>query len=90
MNHRHGETSRRVIDVATGILVGLRGCSEREAFGELVTAVQQTGIGLGSIARALVTITGPSDDSVPYQAEAFNVWADLLAARAVTVATHQL
>ena len=87
MSYRTVSTSRREIDLATGILVGLRGCSERDAFAELVTVVQQTGIGLGSIARALVTITGPSDDSVPFQAEAFNVWADLLAARALEMRT---
>jgi|EndMetStandDraft_8_1072994.scaffolds.fasta_scaffold07306_6 hypothetical protein len=83
MTYRTVDTSRRVIDLATGILVGLRGCSEQAAFAELVTVVQRTGIGLGSIARALVAIAGSSDESVPYTAEAFDVWADLLAARAV-------
>ncbi|MCI4675251.1 ANTAR domain-containing protein [Candidatus Mycolicibacterium alkanivorans] len=86
MSYRRVDTSRRVIDLATGILVGLRGCSERDAFAELVAAVQRTGIGVGSIARALVAIAGSSDDSVPYQAEAFDLWADLLAARAVGAA----
>ena len=84
MSYRTVDTSRRVIDLATGILVGLRGCSEREAFAELVAVVQHTGIGLSSIARALVAIAG-SGESVPYQAEAFDAWADLLAARAVLV-----
>jgi hypothetical protein len=88
MSYRTVDTSRRVIDLATGILVGLRGCSEREAFAELVAVVQHTGIGLGSIARALVAIAGSPGDSVPHQAEAFDAWADLLAARAVTVAAH--
>ncbi|BBY61884.1 hypothetical protein MHEL_01270 [Mycolicibacterium helvum] len=88
MSYRTVDTSRRVIDLATGILVGLRGCSERDAFAELVAVVQRTGIGLGSIARALVAIAGSSDDSVPYQAEAFDAWADLLAARAVAAAAH--
>jgi hypothetical protein len=82
MSYRTGETSRRVIDLATGILVGLRSCSEREAFAELVAVVHRTGIGLGGIARALVAIAGPPDDAVPHQAEAFDAWADLLAARA--------
>jgi len=88
MSYRTVSTSRREIDLATGILVGLRGCSEREAFAELVAVVQHTGIGLGSIARALVAIAGSSDESVSHQAEAFNAWADLLAARAVTVPAH--
>jgi hypothetical protein len=56
MSYRTVDTSRRVIDLATGIL--------------------------GSIARALVAIAGSSGDSVPYRAEAFDAWADLLAARA--------
>ncbi|WP_445165963.1 ANTAR domain-containing protein [Mycolicibacterium sp. Dal123E01] len=84
MSYRAVDTSRRVIDLATGILVGLRGCSEHAAFTELVTVVQRTGIGLGSIAQALVAIAGSSEKSVPYTAEAFDVWADLLAARAVS------
>jgi len=88
MSYRTVSTSRREIDLATGILVGLRGCSERDAFAELVAVVQHTGIGLGSIARALVAIAGSSDASVPHQAEAFDAWADLLAARAVTVPAH--
>jgi hypothetical protein len=82
MTHRPGETPRRVIDLATGILVGLRGCSERDAFAELVAVVHRTGVGIGSIARALVAIAGSPGDSVPFEAEAFDAWADLLAARA--------
>jgi AmiR/NasT family two-component response regulator len=38
MNHndRHADTfSRSVIDVAVGVLVALRRCSEREAFNEI-------------------------------------------------------
>lgn len=36
MSYRADEhASRRVIDVAIGILIGLRGCSQREAFEEL-------------------------------------------------------
>jgi hypothetical protein len=88
MSYRSVDTSRRVIDLATGILVGLRGCSEREAFAELVAVVQRTGIGIGSIARALVAIAGSPADSVPFEAEAFDAWADLLAARTVAVAAH--
>lgn len=88
MSYRRVDTSRRVIDLAIGVLVGLRGCSEREAFAELVAVVQHTGVGLVSIARALVAIAGPSSDSVPHQAAAFDAWADLLAARAVNAAAR--
>jgi AmiR/NasT family two-component response regulator len=50
------DTSRRVIDVAIGILVGLRGCSQREAFEELVRVVNRSGVGIGSIAGGLVAL----------------------------------
>ena len=36
-----------MIDVAIGILAGLRGCSEQEAFDDLVAAVHDTGIAPG-------------------------------------------
>ena len=59
MSYRAREdTSRQVIDVAIGILVGLRGCSERQAFDELVRVVHQTGIGIGSLAAGLVALAG--------------------------------
>ena len=86
MSYRAASTSRRDIALATGILVGLRGCSQRDAFAELVAVVQRTGFGLGGIARALVAIAGASDESVPHQPEAFDTWADLLAARSTAAA----
>ena len=70
------EPSRRVIDVATGILVALRGCSDREAFDELVRVVNQTGIGIGRLAAGLVAVA--SGASSAEHAEAFTVWGDLL------------
>lgn len=75
------DTSRRVIDVATGVLVALRGYSESEAFTELAAAVRQTGVGPGTLATALVALTGGRSGPVPHQAEALDVWGDLLAAR---------
>jgi hypothetical protein len=42
------DTSRKVIDLATGILVGLYCCSPREAFDELVSVMNHTGVGIGS------------------------------------------
>jgi hypothetical protein len=73
------EPSRKVIDVAVGILVGLRGCSERQAFDELATVVHQTGIGLSSTATALVALaTGESSHE---HAEAFTAWGELLGRR---------
>jgi hypothetical protein len=77
MSYRVGDdTSRRVIDVATGILVGLRGCSDQEAFDELVRTVHQTGVGIGRLAAELVALAGGSLSSE--HAEAFTVWGDLI------------
>ncbi|HEX3547702.1 MAG TPA: ANTAR domain-containing protein [Mycobacterium sp.] len=77
MSYRTGdESSRRVIDVAIGILVGLRGCSDNEAFDELVRVVHQTGIGIGSLATGLVALA--SGSSSADHAEAFTAWGELL------------
>jgi ANTAR domain len=77
MSYRAREdTSRQVIDVAIGILVGLRGCSERQAFDELVRVVHQTGIGIGSLAAGLVALA--SGSSSAGDAEAFTVWGEVI------------
>jgi hypothetical protein len=78
---RADETSRRIIDVAIGILIGLRGYSEREAFDEIVAAVFETGIGIGSISRALVGLANGSTESSADRAVAFEVWGEALAGR---------
>jgi hypothetical protein len=72
----NGEASRRTVDVAVGILIGLRGCTDREAFDELVGVVNRTGLGIFSVAASLVAIAAGSssaDDS-----EAFNAWGELI------------
>ena len=80
MNYRpEADTSRRVIDLATGILVGLRGCSQREAFEELVRVVNQTGVGIGSIATGLVALASGQASAV--HAEAFTAWGELFGRR---------
>jgi len=77
MSYRVGDdTSRRVIDVATGILVGLRGCSDHEAFDELVRVVHETGIGIGRLAAGLVALA--SGSATADHAEAFAVWGELV------------
>lgn len=76
---RDDDTSRTKIDVAVGILVGLRGCAPEEAFAELVKVVHRTGIGIGSIARALVDLAGGRSGTSANYAEAFNAWGELLA-----------
>ncbi len=37
--------ARRSIDMAIGVLVGLRRCTAREAFAEIANAVHENGIG---------------------------------------------
>jgi hypothetical protein len=77
MNQRHGiDISRWIVDVATGILVGLRGCSPQEAFNELVRVVNETGMGIGSVARGLVALAEGA--SSPQHLEAFNAWGELI------------
>ena len=77
MGYRTEEnTSRRVIDVAVGILVGLRGCSQREAFEELVRVVNHTGVGIGSLATGLIALAGGSSSAG--HTEAFAAWGELI------------
>lgn len=86
MDHRTDATSRRVIDIAIGILVGLRGCSERQAFDELVSVVRETGLGIGRVAGGLVALAAGSASAD--DAEVFTVWGELIrGARRVAVAT---
>jgi hypothetical protein len=71
-------SSRTVIDVAIGVLVGWRRCSPREAFEELAGAVRETGVGIGSIARALVDLACGTDPSAPHRAVALRLWGDAM------------
>ncbi len=65
--------------------MGLRGCSERDAFDDLVKAVHETGIGPATLASALAHLVGGKGGGVPHQSEAAEVWGHLLAARVATV-----
>jgi ANTAR domain len=71
-------SSRTVIDVAIGVLVGWRGCSPREAFEELAGAVRETGVGIGSIAGALIDLACGTDQSAPHHAVALRLWGDVM------------
>lgn len=83
MSYRpESDTSRRVIDVATGILVGLRGCTQREAFDELVRVVNQTGVGIGTTATGLVALA--SGQAPAAHAEA--AWGELFGRRELSTA----
>jgi len=75
-------SSRVVIDVAIGVLIGLRHCSERQAFNELATAVRETGVGLGSISRVLVARASGAAEAVdPRLDSVVGRWDELLADR---------
>jgi hypothetical protein len=76
-----GPSSRTVIDEAVGVLIGWRGCSEREAFDEIVRAVRDTGIGIGSLARALVELATGAEESAQYRAEVVRQWGDVMPTR---------
>lgn len=78
-------SSRTVIDVAIGVLVGWRGCSQREAFEELAGAVRETGVGIGSIARALVDLACGADQSAPHRDVALRLWGDVMPGRSALV-----
>lgn len=83
MRRQSDTTSRRLIDVAVGILIGLRGCSQDEAFAELVDAVQRTGVGIGALAEALVALAGGSENPPAHHDAALDVWGELLVSRAL-------
>ena len=56
--------SRREIDMAIGVLMGLRRCSARDALDALVNATRASGVGLGGVSRTLLTvITGDGETS---------------------------
>jgi hypothetical protein len=48
--------SRREIDMAIGVLIGIRRCTAHEALDVLVTATRVSGIGLGGVSRTLLSI----------------------------------
>lgn len=54
--HLDERPPRKQIDMAIGVLIGLRHCSERQAFADIAAAVHQTGIGLGVVSNALVAL----------------------------------
>ena len=71
------ELSRKELDWAIGALMGLRGCSEREAFQQIADAAHQTGISLGAHARALLALVRRSSEETP-SSEALSYWRPLI------------
>jgi hypothetical protein len=76
--------SRRDIDMAIGVLIGLRRCSERQAFSEIAAVVAQMGIGLGSICRALVELASGTTASIEHHSEVVGTWGDLIGVQSDT------
>ena len=63
-SHRSDEhSSRRHIDVAIGVLIGLRHYSEQQAFADIAAAAHETGIGLTGVSYALTTLAGAGSDA---------------------------
>jgi hypothetical protein len=54
----------------------MQGYSDREAFDKIVRVVNQTGIGIGSLAAGLVALAGGASSAG--HAEAFTPWGELL------------
>ncbi|HTI76338.1 MAG TPA: ANTAR domain-containing protein [Mycobacterium sp.] len=80
----YGDTwSRREIDMAIGVLVGLRHCSERQAFDEIAAAVNQTGMSLGRLCRALVELASGTGESVDDSSAVIAIWGDLVCGNVV-------
>lgn len=73
--------SRRDIDMAIGVLMGLRQCPERQAFNEIVAAVDATGVGLGSICRALIALASASTDNFDHRAQVEAIWGEFVGHR---------
>ena len=73
--------SRRELDMAIGVLIGLRQCSERQAFSEIVAAVGETGVGLGTICRGLVKLASGTKGPFDHSPEVIQVWGELIGGR---------
>ncbi|ETB09043.1 hisitidine kinase [Mycobacterium avium subsp. paratuberculosis 08-8281] len=68
--------SRREIDQAISVVMGLRRCSAEQALGVITGVVHANGIGLGGVSRALLgLVTG---DAAPAAGEAVVHWDALL------------
>ena len=75
----------RTLDLALGVLVGLRRCDAKDAFSELVDVSTRRGLSPFALGRALVTAAsrGPVADSDAATVVA-REWGDLLDANKVS------
>ena len=70
--------SRREIDMAIGVLMGIRRCSAREASEALAGVTRASGIGLGGVSRTLLDmVSGDVEPNTTDDATAH--WKALLA-----------
>lgn len=73
--------SHRIVDMAVGALMGLRGCAEHEALAELTQAGRETGLGPHGIGQALVESLADDGVESPDSIVARRRWHHLLTAR---------
>lgn len=73
---------RRSLDLAQGILIGLRRCTTEAAFDELVTVAHKHGASVSAVASALVTLTTRTVDETDSDRDALAIahlaWGDLV------------
>jgi len=73
---------RRSLDLAQGILIGLRRCTTEAAFDELVTVAHKHGLLVSAVASALVTLATKTADEPDSDRDALAVarlaWGDLV------------
>ncbi len=83
---RRAPEGRRVLDLAEGILIGLRRYSAEAAFGELVAVAHRHDITVSAAASALVELATGGNDPADFHrvvvAIAQHEWGSMLLARA--------
>ncbi|MGK2882873.1 MAG: ANTAR domain-containing protein [Mycobacterium sp.] len=70
--------ARTTIDLACGILIGLRGYTSDRAFRELVEVVHGSGVSLGKVAAALVALAAGAPGTDRQHTAAMNAWGALI------------
>ena len=63
-----GLESHSEIEVAIGVLMGLRGCPQKEAVSEFISAVDETGLSPAELGHALVDLASGNGTS-PHRAQ---------------------
>lgn len=58
-------STRTAVDIAVGVLIAYRGCSENDAFTELAETSRQHKVALARTARALIAFIQTHHDDLP-------------------------